>query len=145
MLGPVMMAHRSSPSSMWVSLGTNTAFFSIFSTTGCRPSVMLRTEELSTRGIQYWLAAATTAKEVSTSTWATAAAAAWIWATWAQTSSRSSTNSWYSRATTLSWAERMVCSSSFSSWEIYRSALTVVCLRTQSWGTRSVWDLATSM
>ena len=91
------------------------------------------------------MTAATTAKEVSTSTWATAAAAFWIWATWAQVCSFSWQKSWYSRATTLSWAERMVCSRSFSSWLMYRSALTVVCFRAQSGGTSPVWDLATSM
>ena len=52
MLGPVMMAHRSSPLSMWVSLGTKGVPLSTFSTTGCRPSVIWSTEELSTRGMQ---------------------------------------------------------------------------------------------
>ena len=53
MLGPVMMAHRSSPLSMWVSLGTKgVPAGSTFSTTGWRPSEMLRESEPSTWGMQ---------------------------------------------------------------------------------------------
>ncbi len=50
MLGPVRMAARWSLPSMKVSLGTKRLSFSIFSTTGWRPSVISSLSEWSTRG-----------------------------------------------------------------------------------------------
>ena len=116
MLGPVMMQTWFSPLSIRVSLGTKRVDFSIFSTTGWRPSVISILSERSTWGMQYWLAAATAAKEVSTSRQATAWAERWISRTRPAVSSRTWVKSSYSRATILSWADRIVCSMSLSSW-----------------------------
>ena len=52
MLGPVMMATRSSFSPMNVSLGTKRLSFSICSTTGWRPSWISMTPDSSTVGRQ---------------------------------------------------------------------------------------------
>ena len=52
MLGPVMMATRSSFAPMWVSLGTKNASPRTFSTTGWRPAVISMTPDSSTSGRQ---------------------------------------------------------------------------------------------
>ena len=67
----------------------------------------------------------------------TAPAISWMRGDWAATWSRMSQKSCYSRATIRSWAERMVCSISLSSWVMYRSQLVRVCLRMYPWGTWS--------
>ncbi len=74
-------------------------------------------------------AAATTAKEVSTSTWATAAAERWIRRHLGGRLLPQLAEQLVLQGGELSWAERMVCSSSLSSWVMYRSQLVRVCLR----------------
>ena len=120
MLGPVMMASGVVLPSMWVSLGTNSASFSTFSTTGWRPSLMSMTPDVVHRGTHVVVLdrhGGKGAQHVQLAPRARGGGAEWR-ATWAaQLVPQGWQNSSYSSAVdACPPAARIVCSRSFSSW-----------------------------